>query len=304
MRDIQSYFTMVKETREGWKANCPRCEDTEMKLYWNTEKEVGCCFHSNCPWFKGRGGVTIRRIQAFLERSGIEYTIPEVIKAAPEADITLPEEFLTLKEMSKYDSEPIYDYLEARGLPHKVVDKARVGYCTTGKFWGYIIFPVFDDEGRVIYWQARSYKKREKKWHNPTFSAKGEILYRISSPKKPETIILVESIINLLTLETAHHNSHVAIFALLGSSMTDAQMDKILVYERRLKDIVIALDDDAIRAAVLMAERLAGIIPSIRIAKFPEGQDVNSVGREKAWQIIDSARVFKASERTRWMVGE
>jgi len=303
MIDVQSYFSVVKETNEGWRADCPRCEDREMKLYWNTEKQVGCCHHASCPWYKDHGGVTVGRLRAFLGKGIFEYSIPEVIKAAPEADLKLPKEFETLEEMKPGDSEPIYDYLESRGLQRKLLNMAKVGYCKKGKFWGYIIFPVFDEEGNVIYWQARRFKNREKKWHNPTSSLKSEIIYRIHSPRRPKSVVIVESIINLLTLETKHMGSHTPMLvSILGSSLSDSQRDKILMYERHVTDLIIALDGDAMRAAVPIAEKFLGIFPCIRIARFPDDKDINALGREESWDRIRKAEVFKKSERTRWMV--
>jgi len=290
-RDVREFFPLVKETSEGWKTNCPRCGDREEKLYWNTEKRVGCCFHSECPWFKDRGGVTEYRLRAYLSDQGAEVFIPEVVKAAPEADLKLPEGFRTLADMRRRDSEPIYDYLDSRGLRKKILDRARVGYVREGKMWGYIIFPVFNPDGEVIYWQGRRFKKRKPKFYNPKSSIKGELVYQIRSERKPEYVVVVESIINALTLESGWEGSDVVIMATLGKGLSEYQKSRILVYEKSVKELWLGLDPDAIRETLEFA-RYVGTFTKVRIPRFPEGEDINSLGFSKAHKIMCHADVY------------
>lgn len=299
--DIQDYFQVIKETSEGWRTNCPRCQDTEMKLYWNTEKRVGCCFHNTCPWFKDSGGVTEFRLRAFLGKEGVEIVIPEVVKAAPEAAIELPEGFETLREMSKYHSGPIYDYLESRGLRRKIVDRAKVGYVRKGKMWGYIIFPVLNLDGELIYWQGRRFKDRKPKFFNPPSSLRSEITYQIRSSRKPETVILVESIINALTLESAWEGNDVVILATMGKGWSKLQMDRVLAYERFLKELWIAYDPDALRDALDVADYFGTRIEKIRIPIFPEEEDINSLGFSKSYKIMKNAEVYTGKNRMKFL---
>jgi len=299
-RDVKEFFPQVQETAEGWRANCPRCGDQGKRFYWNTQKRVGCCFHADCYWAAERHGVTERRLLAFFSREGVEYATPEVLERADEADIGLPEEFKLLADLPRSLSEDLYSYLQHRGLVKKILNLAQVGYCSTGKFWGYIIFPVFNQDGKLVYWQGRRYKAREKKFLNPDSSHKSELLYRISAVAKPRLIVLVESILNALTLENINcgkHRTGNLILALLGSSLSEAQLDQILLYERWIKQLVIALDPDAWHKAVDLAARLKPLLPDVRLARFPAGQDVNSLGREASWQAIYNAIPFTVQKR-------
>lgn len=302
MEDVSGYFGKVWETREGWKANCPRCGDTEKKFYWNTEKNVGCCFHSDCSWFYLKAGVTSGRLVAFFTSQGVNYDAPEVIQDSEEADVSLPKEFRLIKDLKSELRNTLYSYLSHRHIPKGLVKKAKIGYCETGKRWGYMILPVFDN-GEVVYWQGRRFKNREPKFYNPKSSRKSELVYSISSSKRPDKVVVVESIMNALTLESVGATKSV-IVAILGKSLSDAQRDKILYMEKWVKELVIALDGDARRDTVELADKFKGIIPAVKIANIPDGEDINSLGREKAWELIWKAEVYDSSRRMEFMTRE
>ena len=274
------------------------CEDGGRRFAFNEEKRVGCCFHATCNWFYQRGGVSEQTLTSFFKRQGIPYRIPETINRSIKGAMELPKEYELLDELAPLDlRDNLFAYLASRGLPKKIVRAANVGYCKTGKYWGYLIFPVTDQEGAVQYWQARRYKNREPKFWNPASSKKKELVYRITRKvEKPARVVIVESIINALTIISLENRKDLVI-AILGKTLSDFQRDHILQYKRWLLEVVIALDgpqerDDTKHAAVVIATSLEGIIPAVKIAKFPEGEDVNSIGREKSWDLINKAIVF------------
>lgn len=297
---LMSYFHAVRETREGFQACCPACGDRKWKLYFNIEKKVGACFHSECRWFYQRGGVTLSRALAFFSAAGLELGLaPEVIRSAEETEVKLPKEYREISRLKPDMQDTLYAYMASRGIPKKVVDAARVGYCRDGRWWGYLVFPVLDDEGNAVYWQARRFKNREPKFYNPKASYKSELVYRISPVVRPKTIVLVESIINVLTLENMGIGKYL-VMAILGKSMSETQLQYILRFEKRLKDIVVALDGDARREAVEIAEKLWAKNPHIasKIAPIPDGEDINSLGREEAWRRIAYAEPFDKRHRS------
>lgn len=300
--DIAGYFEQVTETSEGFKARCPACGDTRKLFSWNTQKQVGCCHQAECRWYVGHGGVTLGRLRAWFNKQGIEHVIPEVIEAAPEADVELPKEFELVKDLDNRDRENIYAYLRHRDLPRQIVDRAKVGYCKSGKYWGYIILPIFDEDGAVAYWQGRRFKDREPKFWNPRSSKKSELIYCVSRSTRPKSMVVVESAINALTLESIDISS-IMIIAILGKSMSDSQRDQILVHEKSLRELVIALDGDARRDTVEIAAKFDGIVP-VKIANVPDGEDINSLGREKAWSIIRHAELYDKRRRTEFMLRE
>jgi hypothetical protein len=300
MNSIASYFSKVQETKNGWKAECPRCHHGGMTFSFSEEKSVACCFFSECLWHPSKGGVSLPRLRAFFSLEGVEEKQTEVIQVSETADVKLPEEFELIEKMSDpILKEDLLSYFASRGIHKKLVYKAKVGYISEGKLWGYLIFPCFDN-GECVWWQGRRYKNRTPKFFNPPSSRKNDLLYGINQVKRPKRIVLVESIFNVLTLDTPYESQDL-IRGLLGKTMSEQQMDRILCYERHCEEIVVALDPDAIRDAVEIASRLIGIIPCVRVPIFPEGQDVNSLGREKAWDIIRSAEPYSERNRMKFL---
>jgi len=283
--NIEDFFDAVKPTGEGWKANCPKCDDRDMKFSWNTEKGVGCCHHSGCSWYEHAGGVTEYRLRAFFGDQPVLRSYPAKVIQSEEADVNLPEGFEILEE-----DHIVTAYLRSRGLMWKSIKQAKVGYCEKGKMWGYIIFPVFDN-GEVVYWQGRRFKDRDRKFWNPESSRKSELIYDVPSESRPKSIVLVESVINALTL-TNGHLTNTKVIATLGKKLSQTQISKILAYERYALDLVIALDPDAWREATDLAKTLCSALP-VKLAEFPAGEDVNSVGREEAWKRIYRAEAYR-----------
>lgn len=300
--DVRGYFPKVWQTREGFKTDCPRCGNKDRTFNWNEQKGVGCCFHSSCQWYYQIGGITEDRLRAFME-GRYEWKVPEVVVEADDIEVALPEEFKLIKKLDDRDRRALFAYLSFRGIPKKIVNRAQLGYCTHGPRWGYIIIPVFEDD-EVVYWQARRFKEREPKFYNPACSTKDELLYCISKCKRPNRGIIVESAINALTLESLGATKNV-IWALLGKNLSDRHLDKISYHEKHLNEIVVALDGDAYREGVQVADRIKNVnlVPVVRVAKFPLEKDINELGREKAWRIIENAEIYEPSKRMRMMVG-
>lgn len=295
-RDLRSLFDKVIDTSEGFRTCCPRCGDEKFKLYWNEEKELGCCFHVGCQWLFSKGGITKHRLLAFMKQEGISYSYTRLhkVERPKEADIKLPEEFKLLDELEEGERQMVCSYLTSRGLRLRTLRRMKVGYCSTGKFWGYIIFPVMNSEGEVVYWQGRQYKQRKAKFYNPKASNKKEVFYQIGGGPRTRRVIIVESIINALTLVRSDEMGKDAVIALLGKTMSEQQRQHILSYERSLREIVVLLDPDAAKEAVSIAAQLEGYGIGIRLAVVPQGTDVNTLGATETWNRIGSAPLYNA----------
>lgn len=290
MTDVRNYFERTKNTHQGWQADCPKCDDKELKFHWNVEKRVGCCFHARCSWFYQNGGVYEDRLLAFFGEAPT-YENPTTIITSEAADVKLPKEFRQLAELDKDTFTEVYCYLRSRNLTKRAIESSMLGYCKSGRMWGYIIIPVFEN-GEVIYWQGRRFKNRDRKFFNPESSRKNNLLYEMASYEKPRRIVLVESAFNALTLDDGKGKSSTKIFGLLGSTLSDFQLNKILAYERYAKELVLALDPDAWRKSVEIAKRFCGILP-VRLAVFPPGKDINNLGRLASWSLIDHAMLYQ-----------
>jgi DNA primase len=296
--DVTRFFPRIKETHEGFQAQCPMCERGDFTLSWSVEKNVGACHHASCPWYTGRGGVTLKRLLGFFHWKGTEEYVPEIIQVSAEADVKLPEEFRLISDLDFNLKDTLLSYLAFRGFDRKTVYRAKIGYCEDGKFWGYLIAPVFDN-GEVVYWQGRRFKNRTPKFYNPQSSRKSELLYCFRQIRKPKRIVLVESIFNTLTLVGESHSN--LILGLLGKSLSVEQLDKILIY-RNVTEIAVALDPDAIRDAIAIASQLVSLVEKVTIPIFPFKEDINSLGKQRSWEIISKAEQFKEKNRMKFLI--
>ena len=282
MENIENYFPETFPTNEGWKADCPYCGKTK-RLYWNVEKNIGCCMTADCAWHYSRGGVTAYRLRALVKKEGIRYTQPtRIIERPKDLESKLPEEFKLLDELDASLRDSLYAYLNSRGILTKTLKRQQVGYCEQGSLWGYIIFPVFDSEGKVIYWQGRRFKDRKQKFFNPPASNKKEIFYQLGGSIQTKHLIVVESIFNALTLDTGRPFRRTAVIALLGKTLSEHQLDHIRSYDKYLRDVVLALDPDAMQDTIQIAKKLTDCGFIVRIARVPDGEDLNSLGRGRA----------------------
>lgn len=295
---IRGYFEEIIETGEGFKANCPMCEDTKKAFNWNEDKSVGCCFHESCDWYKDKGGVTDWTLRKFFgdKPSGTPRVVH--LEVSENADAKLPDEFRVIADLHPSLRDTITTYLtETRGLSRRIIEMADVGYCERGQFWGYIVFPVYDN-GEVVWWQGRRFKNRDPKFYNPHSHRKTEFLYDYGGGSNEyRHLVLVESIINALTIGPRHTYGSTKVQALLGKSLSGAQLKKILKHKDTIKDIVLALDPDAISETVANADLLSKHFENVRVANFPYETDVNKLGRVTSWQIIDEAERYRRKER-------
>jgi len=291
VRDL--FESATRDTSEGFRVNCPRCDDNEHKFYYNEEKEVGCCFHEHCLWYKDKGGVTEARLRAFfgdstpLHRTSVE--------RVAESDVEMPEHFRKLRNLPTDLRESVTAYLESRGLSERVLHKANVGYCDKGKLWGYIVFPIYRN-GELVFWQARRFKNRTPKFRNPTFSTKGSAMFEWGDSVRPRHGLIVESVMNALTMDSGYGLRGWRIFAILTKSLTEEQRNRIFLYERYMEDMTVALDSDAWKSALDIAKALEGVIPVVRVATMPDERDLNELGREEAWEIVRKAILYRRDQ--------
>ena len=63
---------------------------------------------------------------------------------------------------------------------------------------------------------------------------------------------------------------------------------KLHLLENKVKDLYIALDSDALAKAIDAAEYLMAHGMNVYFVEIPKGQDPNSLGFTKMWELIDN----------------
>ena len=296
---------------EQLQCNCPRCQerdglpypDGKYNLEINTAKRVFRCWKCEEPKFSGSLGRLIRMLGS--------HTDYEVYKsyASISADysynedekefelVKLPEEMIYFSQMNSFDSDHLeaYNYLiTERQLNKKIIDKYRLGFCTTGKYAGRIIIPSFDAEGEVNYFVARAYKKEIKRPYDNPKSDKSKIIFNEGLINWDSTLYLVEGVFEMFSFP-------INITPMLGKDLSEALFYRL---EKMKPNVVILLDPDAYKSSIELFYKLHNIYigeeERVRLVKLPTKDDLDELrrnqGKEAVINALYSARYLETDD--------
>jgi DNA primase len=266
--------------RRGWmKMNCPFCGG-EDKLGANLSKDLFHCFKCG---YVGSCLNTIKRIEESETFKEVFVVLRDydssnyhekTVALIPKSPVILPESFkLLIIGRSRY-GKMARSYMEGRGFNSLDLSRKGVGYCSKGKYRGYIILPYYDLGGRLIYFQTRLFFGSGPKFNNPTIEdfgiGKSSILYNEKALYEFTEVNIVESVINALTIGD---NS----VALSGKVASRIQLFKILKSPVEIVNII--LDPDAWDEAINLALNLVKY-KRVRLIKLEGDKDINDLGRD------------------------
>ena len=242
-----------KRARDNYAFHCPFCNHRKPKLEINmATNEEG-----NNPWecwvcqTRGR---TIRSLLKQLKTP--RETAAEVLKYLPKGTfieykglsiVELPKEFQPLYEASTVSvvANIVRKYLYERGLTDNDFIKYGIGYCTTGNYGGRVIIPSYSESGQLNFFVARTYDGNYFKYKNP--EASKDIIFFESLINWNQPIILCEGVFDAIAIR---RNA----IPILGKSISTSLYKKIITSP--LKDVYVALDNDAKDRALEIAEQL------------------------------------------------
>jgi len=196
--------------------------------------------------------------------------------------LQLPVEYIPLwKPKKSPDYRNAIHYLKNRGITVFDILKYRIGYCETGKYSGKIIIPSYDADGQLNYFVSRAFYKSDTQKHkNPDVSKDiigFDMLINWSQP-----IILCEGAFDAIAVK---RNS----IPLFGKIIQPALQKKII--EKRVTDIYICLDADAIKNALGIAEKFMGEGLNVHLIEL-RNQDASELGFKKINEIINNTDVL------------
>lgn len=307
----QRFEVVIQATDKEFRVNCPFClaktgkEDVKQHMYVNpfitgNHGEMGAfnCFRCGS---KGWGidknlSVTVEEHFLPIKSSSLfddsvdedpTNIFSEIVhnkiktngkKSIVQAPVTveLPKEFSTSFSDNLIGVSAL-SYLRKRGLSDAVISSANIGYCNSGKYRACVVLPVYENKN-LVYFVARSIYT--KVYKNPAVSKKS-IVYNIDKIKTNRYSVVCEGIFDALAFGSYG-------VALLGKSMTDAQLLKITA--NRPKTIFICLDSDAVNNAATIAYRLRTFIDDVRLVKLPNGKkDPSSCSPSDLAEAVRSA---------------
>ena len=259
--------------------HCPFCKHHKKKLNINLISEKWHC------WVCGVGG---HKILGLFRKLKVEKRFFDILskitgnrisKLSTDKKydlVSLPQQFQPLSESNSKSPEArnALSYLRKRGLTKQDILKYNIGYCESGKYGGMIIIPSYDCDGVLNFFTGRSYYDVNFKHLNPVVSK--DIIGFDLFVNWNEPITIVEGAFDAIAIK---RNS----IPLFGKQILDNLKIKIL--EKNVKRINIALDKDAMKSALSMAEYFVGRGVSVHFIELPE-KDPSELGFEKITNII------------------
>jgi hypothetical protein len=115
------------------------------------------------------------------------------------------------------------DYLRSRNLPSD-----NLYYCTDGNYRNRIVIPYFDQQGRLIYWNARSVKEGGLKYMKPDDPklSQENVLFCRRWPRQGKKLYITEGEFDAIVLDLCELNG----CGQGGKSITDAQINMLRGY--------------------------------------------------------------------------
>lgn len=273
---------------------CPVCidrlgsESNKQKLHVNVAKGVGHCwrcefgFRNILDLFRKLNDGKLRMEEVEIVRREIRLPSTKAADSVrtllfPKAErvdtlqsVPLPTEMVSLTEDGNSPmAQQALRYLRARGVANELIERYQIGYCFSGRYAGYLVFPVVQ-EGEQVYFTTRFAGKvlDGRKSNNPPkaegFHSKATCLLNYDRCVGRQRVAIVEGPFDMMAWGTA--------VALMGKAMSDDQLhliDKLVV--AGTQEIVVSLDSDAGKFAQAIYEKLLGRVPKVSMLVLPDG---------------------------------
>ena len=277
----------MRDYRNNWlKGDCPYCGKRDkfgVNLVLNRSNCFVCGGKLN-PFYliKDLEDLETKRdVLNFLNSyEGLEYFEKSFERLKqPDHKISLPEGFNVLNIGNNQLALSMRRYVKKRGFDPDEVGLKGWGYGTKGKYWGYLIIPVYQ-KGELVYYTARRVMGDGPKFLNASTDeipiGKNFIIYNYESLFIYNKIRIVESIINAETLGDS-------TIAINGKSLSFFQFSQLIKSPCEYVDIL--LDRDAWINAIYIALKLAPY-KKVRPVLFKDDRDVNDLGKLKTLKLI------------------
>ena len=291
-RVLKSNGTKLKKENEYmyWS---PFVSHHKQKLQINIRNQNWHC------WVSNTGGRTLFQLfkkvnasnQHFEELSELveDFTYFNKNKKTKDKEIvSLPKEFKPLWNGSdSIVKRHALSYLYKRGITDSDILKYNIGYCDSGLYSNRIIIPSYDSDGTLNFFVGRDFYNSKMKYRNSPTS-KDFIGFDLFI-NWDEPIILCEGVFDAM----AFKRNAIPLF---GKTVMKTLQKKII--ESRVKNIYLALDNDAIVDATKISEYFINNGIKVKMMKFEE-KDPSETGFESLLYLISKTKQTKFSDLMR-----
>tara|TARA_Y100000004_G_scaffold194368_1_gene258780 strand:+ start:866 stop:1786 length:921 start_codon:yes stop_codon:yes gene_type:complete len=194
--------------------------------------------------------------------------------------LSLPKEIKYFSEGESVFQLHALRFLFNRGLTEQDILRYNIGYCTEGLYQNRIIVPSYDSDGILNYFVGRDFYSGGMKYKNPPISK--DIIGFDLYVNWNEPIILCEGVFDAMAIK----NNSIPLF---GKTILPKLYKKII--EKKVRHIIISLDDDAFNDSLKMANDFMNMGIDVRFVKL-KGKDPSEIGYEKmVSELFNSQRV-------------
>lgn len=205
------------------------------------------------------------------------------IELSERKPIFLPEGFRNISEGRSQLARSMRSYIKKRGFTVEGLSKQGVGYCTEGKYFGYLIIP-FTYQGNLRYYNARLVIGNGPRYNNPdkdvTGLGKEFLIYNHDALEMYNSCFICEGAINALTMGDR-------AIATMGKHVSRYQLNELI--KAPCKRYIILLDHDAWQYALDLALKLVNY-KKVKVIYFEDERDVNDLGKKKVLNLIYKSR--------------
>ena len=227
-----------------------------------------------------------RELRGIVDETSYGYESKEVRK---KGKVELPKEFLSL--VYKHPS-PVYRnammYLQRRGITYEDILKYNIGYCDQGLYTNRVIIPSYSEDGQLNFFVGRDIFQSKMKYRNsptPKDVVGFELFINWDEP-----IVLCEGPFDAIAIK---RNA----IPLFGKTILSNLRRKII--EKKVKQVYISLDRDAILDSLKMVEEFMKNDIDVYFVNLPE-KDPSDLGFENVIPLLKETEKMKFSDLMRY----
>ena len=235
-------------------------------------------------WVSNQGGHSLyslfKKINAdsryFSELKDIVFTPTQKDEKESKVIVSLPREYQSLSSKSKsLFYKHAIRFLKQRGINETDIKKHKMGFCDDGVYQNRIIIPSYDENGILNYFVGRSFMGSNMKYKNPNVSRDIVPFDWFIAWSYP--IILCEGMFDAISIRTN-------AIPMLSKKPPKSLLRKI--FEKQVKMIYIALDDDAKKDAYNLSEFFKDFGIDSKVVNLPKDKDPNDLGFQQMNDLI------------------
>lgn len=207
----------------------------------------------------------------------------------------LPQSFKSLSiDSDSFEFGHAWYYLNRRGITKNDVLRYNIGYCETGEYQKRILIPSYDKDGNLNFFSARDYTESSQFKYMLSPWTKDIIGFEVFINWN-EPITLVEGAFDAISVKNN-------VIPLFGTSMPFSL--KLALVQRGVKRVNIVLDNDALKQAIDIFDR----IEDLQVSKIDthlvrlQDKDPSVLGFEKVDEIIKKSKPLDFLELMKYKI--